>query len=221
MSWNRFWIFTVVPKYIDVQNTCLPIAVLWDFHTFSSAFATRVNSLLVTNRAPLSFASPSLMAYTISHWKRNSVETSSYFRHNLLGYTSHIYWTVLPSLQVSFKDPSCNLNSLIATPNWMRCQIKRRSQLDPRHHHNSFSNIWRMQNLCPAVYRARPNSHWRFTTIPSTNTVNLYTVKSGYISFSIFDSPQSFRTSLICMLHDHSQTHFDGYDTSGRVNSPT
>jgi len=42
-----------------------------------------------------------------------------------------------------------------------------------------------MQNLWSAVDRLRRNSHWRFKIIPSTNTVNLHTVMSCYISFSL------------------------------------
>jgi len=43
----------------------------------------------------------------------------------------------------------------------------------------------------------------------------------GLISFSLFDRPQFFRTSTICVLHDHSQTHYNDQDYSGRVISPT
>ena len=55
--------------------------------------------------------------------------------------------------------------------------------------------------------------------ITGLERVNLYTVMSGYI-FSLFDSPQFFRASSISMLHLHSQTHYNGYDTSGRVMNP-
>jgi len=43
----------------------------------------------------------------------------------------------------------------------------------------------------------------------------------GYISFSIFESPQLFRTSPIRMLHDHSQSHHTDYNSFGRVIIPT
>jgi len=76
----------------------------------------------------------------------------------------------------------------------MRCQIKSRSQLNPRPHHNSFSTVWRMQNLWSAVDRSRRNSHWRFRIIPSTNAVNLHTVMLGYISFHCLTAFSCSRT---------------------------
>jgi len=44
---------------------------------------------------------------------------------------------------------------------------------------------------------------------------------SGYISFSLFDSTQLFKTPSICMLHDHIQTHYNGYNSSERVIIPS
>jgi len=67
------------------------------------------------------------MPYTKANFKGNSAETSSCFTQNLLRYTSDNYRTVLPSVQVSFKDTSYNLNDFIGIPNWMKCQIKRHS----------------------------------------------------------------------------------------------
>jgi hypothetical protein len=88
----------------------------------------------------------------------------------------------------------------------MRCQIKRHSSLNSKPQHNSFSTVWRKQNLWSVDDRLRRNPHWRFTIIPSTNAVNLHTVMSGYISSSLLDSPQLFKASSICMLHGQIQT---------------
>jgi hypothetical protein len=138
------------------------------------------------------------MEYTKAHSKQNSAETSSYFTQNSLQYTSDKYWTLLPSVQVSFKGISCNLNCFIGIPTWMRCQIKRHSELNHRHHHSFICTIWGKQNLWSVVDRLRWKAHFQLVHLCTFHAEYYIEIGNMQLMFSLCNTEEiSTRCSFV------------------------